>query len=126
MSDRPFIVVIDDDQSIRKALRRLLWTAQMEVETYSSGEKFLRADLGREPDCLVVDVRMPGMTGPDLRDQLLDVGRRIPIIFITAHEDPLPSVHGALAGFAEVLRKPFDEKALLDAIDSAIARREAS
>jgi FixJ family two-component response regulator len=89
----------------------------MDVATFSSGEGFLASALHREPDCLILDIRMPGMSGPALRDQLHAMGRRVPIVFITAHagEDK------GLAGHNEiVLYKPFDDQALLDAIREAV------
>jgi FixJ family two-component response regulator len=118
--DHLFIVVIDDDQSVCKALRRLLRAAQMEVETYSSGETFLDIVPPRDPDCLILDVRMPGLTGPDLRDRLQEMGRRIPIVFITAHSEDVVSERGLEGGGADVLRKPFGDRELMDAIASAV------
>lgn len=115
MTHRLFIVVIDDDPSVCKALRRLLLTAQMDVETCASGEAFLTRILPREPDCLVLDMRMPGLSGPDLLHRLQAAGRPIPVVFITAHGDE----EDGLAGKTEVLRKPFDDSALLGAIHRA-------
>jgi len=121
MTVQPFVVVVDDDRSVRQALGRLLRTAQMEVETFASAEKFLLAVLPREPECLVLDVRMPGMSGPELRDRLHTNGRRIPIVFITAHESDV-GASGASDGIvAQVLYKPFNDQALLAAIARAIA-----
>jgi FixJ family two-component response regulator len=122
MTDRPFVIVIDDDPSVCKAVRRLLRIAQMDVETYSSAENFLLAVLARTPDCLVLDVRMPGITGPELRDQMHDAGRHTPIVFITAHDEEVPPGRGSGAGTAEVLLKPFGDEALLGAIGRAIRR----
>ena len=119
-----FIAVIDDDRSVCKALQRLLRAAQMEVETYSSGETFLHTALRRDPDCLILDVRMPGLTGPDLRNQLDGMGRRIPVVFITAHpEDGAPGC-GLTGDGGDVLRKPFGDKALLNAIERAVHGQE--
>jgi FixJ family two-component response regulator len=112
----PFVVVVDDDPSVRKALERLLRTAQMDVATYSSGDKFLLSLPHREPDCLVLDVRMPGMTGPDLRDRLVAMGRPIPIVFITAHAEDAAAEAGATGERATTLHKPFDDEALIAAI----------
>jgi FixJ family two-component response regulator len=110
-------IVVDDDPSVCSALRRLLQTAAMEVETFISAEEFLRSTLGRDPDCLVLDIRMPGMTGPELRDRLRAMGRYIPIVFITAHAE---EEDGAAGDHAVVLHKPFDDQALLDAIRRAV------
>jgi two-component system response regulator DctR len=120
MSERPFIVVIDDDSSVCRALRRLLQVAQMDVETYPSGESFLVAVDGRRPDCLVLDIRMPGLTGPEVRDRLHELGHRIPVVFITAHALELKPEPGV--GIAEVLHKPFRGEVLLAAIGRAVQR----
>jgi FixJ family two-component response regulator len=117
MTKRLLTIVVDDDPSVRKALRRLLRSAQMDVETYASGDSFLATDLGAEPDCLILDVRMPGMSGPDLRKRLLAAGRDIAVVYITGYaeeEDELAS------GDTEILRKPFDGQGLLDAIHRAV------
>jgi FixJ family two-component response regulator len=123
MSERPYVAVIDDDPSVRRALRRLLRAADLDVETYPSGPAFLRDGASRDPDCLVLDVRMPEMSGPQLRRRLRDAGRTTPIVFITAHEeDPAPGP-GEPAETTEVVRKPFDDEALLAAVGRAIAGR---
>ncbi len=126
MRVRPFVVVVDDDPSVRKALARLLRTAQMDVETYPSGEDFLLSLQQTEPDCLVLDIRMPGMTGPDLRDRLVGLGRRIPIVFITAHAEDAGAERGASGELVDILHKPFDDEALLEAIRHGIRPTEAT
>ncbi len=126
MNERPFVVVIDDDASVCKALRRLLQTAHMDVETYPSSESFLLAVGDRRPDCLVLDIRMPGLTGPELRDRLLELGHRIPVVFITAHAEDLGPQHSGAGGIAEVLHKPFRGEALLAAIDRAVQSRSTT
>ena len=120
--DSLFIVVIDDDQSVCKALRRLLRSARMEVETYLSGKAFLDDVLERDPDCLILDIRMPGLTGPDLRDRLQEMGRRIPIVFITAHAEDVVSERSLTGDGADVLRKPFGDRELLDAIARTVRK----
>jgi len=120
--DSLFIVVIDDDQSVCKALRRLLRSARMEVETYLSGKAFLDDVLERDPDCLILDIRMPGLTGPDLRDRLQEMGRRIPIVFITAHAEDVASERSLTGDGADVLRKPFGDRELLDAIARTVRK----
>jgi FixJ family two-component response regulator len=122
MSDGPFIVVVDGDKSLCKALGRLLRTAQMGVASYSSGEEFLLSLDGRDPDCLVLDIQMPGITGTALRDRLTGMGRRIPVVFITA-ANGVDVTHRATG--VEVLHKPFDDRVLLEAIGRAIQGREA-
>jgi FixJ family two-component response regulator len=96
----------------------------MGVKAYGSGDAFLRALKQREPDCLILDIRMPAMTGPELRQQLLDTGYDIPIVFITAHAEDVVTERRLRTNGIEILRKPFDNQALLDAIQRAIERRK--
>ena len=119
MIHRLFAFVVDDDPSVCRALRRLLQSAGMEVETSSSAEGFLHATLRREPDCLVLDIRMPGISGPELRDRLYAMGRRIPVVFITAHGE---GEDGTAAAQATILHKPFGDEELLNAIHTAVLR----
>jgi FixJ family two-component response regulator len=120
MVDRPFIAVVDDDSSVRKAIERLLRTARMQVASYSSAAKFLVALEQDEPDCLVLDIRMPGMTGLELRDRLATLGRHIPIVFITAHAEDLTGERGTSGEKVEILNKPFGDAVLLEAIGRSI------
>ena len=124
MTTRRFIVVVDDDPSVRKALARLLRTARMDVETFPSAEAFLLALETSQPDCLVLDIRMPGITGRDLRDRLVALRHRIPIVFITAHAEDVAVEQGTSGEDADVLHKPFGDEALLAAIDRSIRRGE--
>lgn len=117
MNPRLFSIVIDDDPSVCRALHRLLRAAGMDVETYASAAGFLGRALPGEPDCLVLDIHMPGMTGPALRDRLREEGRRIPIVFITGHS---ADENGDVGDGTRVLRKPFGAQALLDAIHLAV------
>ena len=113
MNSHLFVLVVDDDPSVCTAVGRLLRSAGMETRTHVSGEEFLLDTLPREPDCLVLDVRMPGLSGPGLRDRLRKMGRRIPVVFITGNavgEETLGE------GGEEILRKPFGDQALIDAI----------
>jgi FixJ family two-component response regulator len=120
MSNLPIIAVVDDDPSVCKAVRRLLRTSGMDVEAYTSGDEFILALHDRKPDCLVLDIRMPGMTGPELQQRLVDMEQFIPIVFITAHaEDIVPDRSQQIAGM-DVLHKPFDDETLLAAIQRAI------
>jgi len=121
MTDRLFIVVIDDDKSMCKALERLLRTAQMDVGTYASSDDFLLGIDGRKPDCMILNIQTQGITGTALRDRLASLGRYIPVVYITAANgvDVVRRADGD-----EVLHKPFDEQVLLEAIDDAIQRRE--
>jgi FixJ family two-component response regulator len=114
------IAVVDDDASVRKSLSRLLHGAGYEVDTFSSAEAFLARDAEAQPDCLVLDISMGGMSGLELRTELLQSGVKIPIVFITAHDDA-----ATLRGLRETpetpcLRKPFDESLLFEAIGTAM------
>jgi len=123
MGIRAFVGVVDDDASVCKALARLLRSSQMDVGTYRSADAFLRSLAERKPDCLVLDIRMPGMTGLELRQRLLGLGHRIPIVFITAHAEEIQEASAAADG-VEILRKPCDGQALLDAIQRAMKTPE--
>jgi FixJ family two-component response regulator len=114
------ISVVDDDQSIRESLRGLLESVGFAVETFSSARDFLDSECLTRTDCLILDVRMPGMRGPELQRELTRRGYEVPIVFITAHgdEDVRPRVLSA--GAVDYLLKPFTEEALLKAIRSAI------
>ena len=114
------VAVVDDDHSVRKALQRLLRTAQMDAEIYASAADFLVAIELRVPDCLVLDVRMPGMTGPELRRRLLVLGRRIPIVFITAHAEDFQLEPVQPGETIDILHKPFGDEALLASIRRCI------
>lgn len=117
MTDRLFIVVIDGDKSMCKALVRLLRTAQMHVETYASNDEFLLSMDGYTPDCLIMNIQTPGITGAELRDRLASLGRFIPVVYITA-TNGVDATRRATGD--EVLHKPFDDMVLLQAIDRAI------
>lgn len=114
------VTVIDDDQSVRDSLPDLLRGVGYRVETFSSAEEFLASgDLART-SCLVLDVAMPGMSGPDLQRELQRRGRSMPVVFITAHGDESMRPRLVEQGAAACLFKPFTETALLTAIDSAL------
>jgi FixJ family two-component response regulator len=118
----PTIFVIDDDESVRKALRRLLRSVGMNVETFASAEDFLDAGLP-PPDCLVLDLRMPGgLSGLELQQHLARGGPCIPIIFITGHEDEQARCQAAAAGAIDFLQKPFEDQLLLEAVARAAAQ----
>ncbi|HKS08630.1 MAG TPA: response regulator transcription factor [Pyrinomonadaceae bacterium] len=123
MSDAEAIVfVIDDDESIREALKSLIRSVGLRVETFASAHEFLE---GRRPDvpgCLILDVRMPGLSGLDLQRDLTEANIHIPIIFITGHGDIPMSVRAMKAGAVEFLTKPFRDQDLLDAIQQALER----
>ena len=124
MTDRRFIIVIDGDKSVCRALVRLLHAAQMDVETYSSSDKFRLATGDRRPDCLVLDLPTQGITAMELRDQLAKMGGGFPVVFTTT-VNGVDLAHRATGGVEAVLHKPFEDKALLDAIQRAILGGEA-
>lgn len=113
------IAVVDDDESVRRATRRLLRAAGFEVDTYSSGAEFLDAVEHHKPTCIIVDLHMPGPSGLEVQRRLAASGLDIPVIFITAYDDPGARDRALQAGAVRYLRKPFSEHELLEAIDSA-------
>ena len=114
------VVVVDDDSSVCRSLRRLLGAAGYEVSTFSSADEFLESDGTERPDCLVADVRMPGKTGFDLQEHLVARGTDLPVIFISAHDDAATVAQAMKAGAVRFLAKPMDADALLDAVAYAI------
>ena len=120
------VFIVDDDVSIREALSGLIQSAGLRVESYSSAEEFLRQNRPEVPACLVLDIRLPEMSGLELQRELAAAGNPIPIIFITGHGDIPMSVRAIKAGAVEFLPKPFRNQDLLDAIQQAVKRdREA-
>ena len=114
------VYVVDDDDAVRDAVRLLFNTAELEVETFPSAAAFLRgADLGRRC-CVLLDIRMPGMTGRDLHDELLVRGVRAPVIFITGHGDIPMAVEAMKKGAYDFIEKPFDEERLLSQVLGAL------
>ena len=122
MTDEPAVFVVDDDPSVRRSVVRLLETAGLRVEGFGSAESFLERDRSDGPGCVVLDVRMSGMSGLELQRRLTAAGRQMAIVFITGHGDVPMSVEAMKAGAVDFLLKPFDDGALLAAIDRAIAR----
>ena len=118
----PLIYIVDDDKSVRKSLKRLMKSAGLKAKTLASAEDFLNSGYLDDPGCLILDVRMPGLSGLELQQQLIDVGSKIPIIFITAHEDERAYNEAMKAGAVAFLQKPFDDQALLGAIRLAFER----
>jgi FixJ family two-component response regulator len=116
------VAVIEDDESVRKSLRRLLRSVGFSVQTFASAEEYLKVELTTPPGCLIIDVRMPGLSGLELQQRLLRTGSRVPAIFMTAHEDPQARTQAQALGAVAFLQKPFDEKMLLAAIQVALGR----
>jgi FixJ family two-component response regulator len=120
--ERATVFVVDDDASMREALKNLLRSVGLAVETFGSAQEFLSSDRSKAPGCLVLDVRLPGLSGLDLQRQLADANLQIPIVFITGHGDIQMSVRAMKAGAAEFLTKPFRDQDLLDAVQQAVDR----
>jgi len=116
------VFVIDDDPSIREAITSLIRSVGMSVQAFGSAKDFMASSRPNAPACLVLDVRMPGLSGLELQRELTDAGISIPIIFITGHGDIPMSVRAMKAGAVEFLTKPFRDQDLLDAIEQAIDR----
>ncbi|PYQ08969.1 MAG: DNA-binding response regulator [Acidobacteria bacterium] len=123
--DAPVVFVVDDDSSVRDSLRRLITSVGFLVEVFPSAQAFMRARRPDAPGCLVLDVRLPGLSGLDLQRELADTDAALPIIFLTGHGDIPMSVRAMKAGAVEFLTKPFREQDLLDAIRHAIERDRA-
>jgi FixJ family two-component response regulator len=116
----PMVCVIDDDESIQRALRRLLGATGFRVETFSSAEEFLDSPHVRRADCLVLDVHLGKLSGLDLQERLAKSGAATPIVVVTAHDDRPTRDRAARAGAIEYLPKPFDDERLIAAIRKAI------
>ncbi len=128
MTGAPVVFVVDDDPSVRSSLKFLLSTVGLQVETFDSADTFLRKKPPDAPSCLVLDVRLPGLSGLDFQRELAARNIRIPIVFLTGHGDIPMSVRAIKAGAVEFLTKPFRDQDLLDAVriglDRDRARRE--
>ena len=124
--NNPVVYVVDDDPSIRDALDSLIRSVGFRAQTFASAQDFLKSTRPDAPGCLVLDVRLPGLSGLDLQRELARVDIRIPIIFITGHGDIPMSVSAMKAGAVEFLTKPFRDQDLLDAIQAAVERDRAS
>jgi FixJ family two-component response regulator len=120
------VYIVDDDVSMREALSSLIRSVGLQVQEYSTASEFLAHDRPDVPACLVLDVRLPGLSGLDLQNELARAGMQIPIIFITGHGDIPMSVRAMKAGAAEFLPKPFREQEMLDAIRLALERDESA
>jgi FixJ family two-component response regulator len=116
------VFVVDDDAPLRESLRNLIRSVGLRVELYASAQEFLRSKRPDLPSCLVLDVRLPGLSGLDLQRRTGDAGIEIPIVFITGHGDIPMSVRAMKAGAVEFLTKPFRDQDLLDAIQQALER----
>jgi FixJ family two-component response regulator len=122
MDAEALVFVVDDDASLRASLQDLLESVGLRVAAYASAQEFLRRPRPEGPSCLVLDVRLPGLSGLDLQQQMAESDRDMPIIFITGHGDIPMTVQAMKAGAVEFLTKPFRDQALLDAVHQALAR----
>ena len=118
----PTVFVVEDDPSMRAAVEDLVRSVRLQVRAFASPEEFLESDSPETPGCLVLDVRLPGMSGLALHEELVKEGITLPVIFITGHGDIPMSVRAMKAGAFEFLTKPFHHQELLDAIHAAIER----
>jgi FixJ family two-component response regulator len=117
---RPVVVVVDDDESVRESSRALLSSFALKVHTFSSAEALLGSALLDAAECLILDVLMPGMTGPELYRELKQRGCRVPVVFITAHGDESMRPQMLEMGAIDYLLKPFREAELIDAVRRAL------
>jgi FixJ family two-component response regulator len=120
--EQSIVFVVDDDASIRQALARLFHSVQLRAEVFASAQEFLQSERPNVPSCLVLDVRLPGVSGLDFQAELIKANVRIPIVFITGHGDIPMTVQAMKAGAVDFLAKPFRDQDLLDAVAAAIQR----
>jgi FixJ family two-component response regulator len=125
INERAVVFVVDDDPSMRRALDGLLRSVGHEARLFSSAQEFMQAERPDAPGCLVLDVRLPGMSGLTFQQELAKAGIALPVIFVTGHGDVPMTVRAMKAGAVEFLTKPFDDQVLLDAVHSAIERDRA-
>ncbi len=126
MDAQPVVFVVDDDQAVREAIRKLISSVGLRVETFGSAGEFFSSSRSDVPACLVLDVRLPDVSGLEFQRALAEARVEIPIIFITGHGDIPMSVRAMKAGAVEFLTKPFRGQELLDAIQEAIAKDRAA
>ncbi len=121
---KPLIAIVDDDESVCRALKRLVRSLGMNAETFASGQQFLdliEAMPSFHPDCLVVDVQMPGLNGLEVQERLATNGNPLPVIFITAHDEAIPRERALAAGAVAFVRKPFQDELLISTLRVALA-----
>jgi FixJ family two-component response regulator len=120
--EEPTVYVIDDDDAVRRFLTEMLSSVSLNVEEYASAQDFLDDGEAAAPGCLVLDLRMPGMSGLELQKKLAERAIRLPIIFLTGHGDVEVAVHAMKGGAVDFIEKPFNNELLLDRIQAAISR----
>jgi FixJ family two-component response regulator len=122
-TSKPLIAIVDDDESVRRALKRLARSLGMDAETFTAGQDFLdllEAMPSFQPDCAILDVQMPGMNGLAVQERLVRSGSSIPVIFITAHDEVGARERALAAGAVAFLRKPFDDELLVKTLHAAL------
>jgi len=122
---KPLIAIVDDDESVRRAIKRLVRSLGMEAETFSSGQAFIdltEAMPSFHPDCVVLDVQMPGLNGLEVQDQLVQRRSQLPVIFITAHDQVGVRERAMAAGAVAFLRKPFNDELFIKTLRAAMGR----
>ncbi|HTQ72820.1 MAG TPA: response regulator [Burkholderiales bacterium] len=120
----PLVAIVDDEEPIRKALKRLMRAANLEAEAFASGADFLDSLVNRRFDCVILDLHMPGMSGLHVLQRLQQSGLNLPAIVITAYDEPETRTYCLAAGAAAYLRKPLEDRPLLDAVASAAKTRK--
>ncbi len=126
MTDSAVVYVVDDDSSVRRSLNRLIRSSGYEVKTFEGPKEFLDFNAPEDASCLVLDVRMPGLSGIELQERLADADNDIPVIFLTGHGTVRDGVRAMKNGAFEFLEKPFDDQALINAIDVCIERSKSN
>ena len=121
----PSVAIVDDEEGIRKALRRLLRASGLDAESYANGQEFLNAAAEKQPDCVVLDLHMPGMSGLQVLRKLKSAGQLLSVVVITAHDEPETRNQCMNAGACAYLRKPLEDRLLLNAISAAMRSRSA-
>jgi len=116
------IAIVDDDPSVRKGLQRLIRSAGWRAETFASAQEFLARSRAESPNCVLLDLQLPGLSGLDLQKRMAEVGLETPIVFLTGHGNIPASVQAMKAGAVQFLTKPVDEQELLQAIEEAVER----
>ena len=119
------VAIVDDEEPVRKALCRLLLASGLKAQAFSSGQNFLDSIGARRPDCVILDLHMPGLSGLQVLQQLQSFRFALPAIVITGHDEPLTRERCLSAGASAYLRKPLDEEVLLETIDKAVNGRSA-
>jgi FixJ family two-component response regulator len=124
-NSKPLIVIVDDDESVCRAIKRLVRSLGMEADTFTSGQEFvdvMEAMPSHQADCVILDVQMPGLSGMEVQERLAQSGSRLPIIFITAHDEAGLRQRALAAGAVAFLRKPFNDNLLIKTLNEALKR----